>query len=383
MNKKLIYILNQYSDKEGSHFFHVINLLEEIASNNVIITLVIEKASGKPKFNSKNIKVVVQTKKGLLRFFELFRIIKKLNKQGYKKAFIRISQWGAIPAILVSKISNLETYFWHSGTTHRLDKKRKINSNYFKWLITSSLPFNFVKNNISFFVSGPESMLDYYNQEVGVKREKLVCLYNDINLERFNVLDSNSRKNLKLKIGFQANEKIILFVHRFSPVRKSLFYMPYILTDVLEDKNNKCVVIGGGPELEEFKIQVEEMGLSSQVSILGEVPNSKIQDYYSISDIFINPTYTEGFPRVLIEAMASGLPIVTTNAGGIKDILGPKQLNYMTDILDRDKFKELLNSLLYDDESCNNLISENLEHVKKYSTPNVAKMYIENIFKND
>jgi len=383
MNKKLVYILNQYSDKEGSHFFHVINLLEEIASNNVNITLVIEKASGKPKFNSKNIKVVVQTKKGLLRFFELFKIVKKLNKQGYKKAFVRISQWGAIPAILVSKISNLETYFWHSGTTHRLDKKRKLNSTYFRWLITSSLPFNFVMKNTSFFVTGPESMLDYYNQEVGVKREKLVCLYNDINLDRFNVLDSNSRKNLKLKRGFQANEKIILFVHRFSPVRKSLFYMPYVLSDVLKDKNNKCVVIGGGPELEEFKIQVEEMGLSSQVSILGEVPNSKIQDYYSISDIFINPTYTEGFPRVLIEAMASGLPIVTTNAGGIKDILGPKQLNYMSDILDRDKFKELLNSLLNDHQTRNNLISENLEYVKKYSTPNVAKMYIENIFKND
>jgi|TARA_B110000240_G_scaffold191020_1_gene232994 glycosyltransferase involved in cell wall biosynthesis len=383
MNKKLIYILNQYSDKEGSHFFHVINLLEEIASNNVNITLVIEKATAKPQFNSNNIKVVLQTKRGVLRFFELFRIVQKLNKQGYKKVFIRISQWGAIPAILVSKISNLETYFWHSGTTHRLDNNRKINSNYFRWLITSSLPFNFVKNNTSYFVSGPETMLDYYNQEVGVKKEKLVCLYNDINLKRFTVLDSRSRKILKLKSGFQENEKIILFVHRFSPVRKSLFYMPYILTDVLEDKNNKCVVIGGGPELEEFKIQVEEMGLSSQVSILGEVPNSKIQDYYSISDIFINPTYTEGFPRVLIEAMASGLPIVTTNAGGIKDILGPKQLNYMTDILDRDKFKELLNSLLNDDESCNNLISENLEHVKKYSTPNVAKMYIENLFKND
>ena len=42
------------------------------------------------------------------------------------------------------------------------------------------------------------------------------------------------------------------------------------------------------------------MGFKSQIKILEEVPNSKIQDYYAISDIFINPTYTEGFPRVLI-----------------------------------------------------------------------------------
>ena len=79
MNKKLIYILNQYSEKEGSHFFHILNLLDEIAFNNVNITLVIEKATAKPNFNSKNIKVVLQTKRGFLRFFELFQNCKKIK----------------------------------------------------------------------------------------------------------------------------------------------------------------------------------------------------------------------------------------------------------------------------------------------------------------
>ena len=383
MKNRLVYILNQYSEKEGSHFFHVLNLLEKIASNGVKIILIIEKSKSKPKFTSKNIQVVLQKRKGIFRIFELIKLLLKLNRKGYKKVFIRISQWGAVSAILVSKITNLDTYFWHSGTTHRLDKQRKINIKTIKWFFNSYLPFRFVVNHISFFVTGPETMLDYYNKQVGVKEEKLLCLYNDIDLGRFKVISKEEKCKLKIDTNLDPKNNIILFVHRFSPVRKSLFYMPYILTDALKDKNNKCVVIGGGPELEEFKIKVEEMGLTSQIKTLGEVSNSKIQDYYSISDIFINPTYTEGFPRVLIEAMASGLPIVTTNAGGIKDILGPKQLNYMSDISDRDKFKELLNSLLYDDESCNNLISENLEHVKKYSTPKVAKMYIENIFKND
>ena len=73
--------------------------------------------------------------------------------------------------------------------------------------------------------------------------------------------------------------------------------------------------------------------------------------------------------------MGLGLPIITTNAGGIKDILGPKNsLVICRDITDRDKFKESLNNLLYDNESCNNLVQENLEYVKKFSTSNVANM---------
>ena len=88
--KKLIYVLNQYSKKEGSHFYHILHLLEEIAKNDVDIKLIIEKAIDIPHFDIPNIEVIAQKKKGIMRVFELFNILKKLNKQGYKKTFVRI-----------------------------------------------------------------------------------------------------------------------------------------------------------------------------------------------------------------------------------------------------------------------------------------------------
>ena len=100
MKNRLVYILNKYSEKEGSHFFHVLNLLEKIASNGVKIILIIEKSKSKPKFTSKNIQVVLQKRKGIFRIFELIKLLLKLNRKGYKKVFIRISQWGAVSAIL-------------------------------------------------------------------------------------------------------------------------------------------------------------------------------------------------------------------------------------------------------------------------------------------
>ena len=376
--KKLIYILNQYSNKEGSHFFHILNLLEEMAKNGIEIILVIEKAKDIPEFNLDNIKVIAQKENGIKRFFELFNILKRLNKQGYKKTFIRISQNGAIPAILVSKLYGGEVYYWQSGMGHILDKEKPFNLKYF---LKSQLPFEIVKRYTNYFVTGPESMLDYYEKVVGVKKNKLICLYNDIDISRFKQVNNTTKMNMKEEFGIDKDKKIILFVHRLSPVRKSLFYMPYILKDILKQRDDYiCYVIGGGSEQNELAKEIKQIGLEDKIKILGQKPNSDIQKFYQISNIFINPTYTEGFPRVLIEAMASGLPIVTTNAGGIKDILGDKQKEFMVDIKDREDFAKKLEELINDEHKQKELSQENLEQVKKYSTENVAKMYINTIF---
>lgn len=379
--KKLIYILNQYSNKEGSHFYHILHLLEEMAKNGVDIKLVIEKATDVPNFNIPNIEVIAQKKSGLMRAFELFNILKKLNKQGYKKTFIRISQNGAIPAILVSKIYGGEVYYWHSGTTHKTQKDEKFN---LKHYVKSVLPFRFVKNYVTYFVTGPETMLKYYHEYVGVKKEKLLCLYNDIDISRFTIIDQNKQKILKNELNVNETKKIILFVHRLSPVRKSLFYMPFVLKDILLNRDDYiCFVIGGGNEQKELKQLIKQDGLENKIFVLGEKPNSEIQKYYQISNIFINPTYTEGFPRVLIEAMASGLPTVTTNAGGTADIVGELQSTFMVDIQDREGFAIKLKELIEDEVMQQKLSAENISQVKKFSTENVAQMYIREIFRND
>jgi glycosyltransferase involved in cell wall biosynthesis len=379
--KKLIYILNQYSNKEGSHFYHILHLLEEMARNGIDIKLIIEKATDIPNFNIPNIEVIAQKKTGIQRPIELFSILKKLNTKGYKKTFIRISQNGALPAIVVSKIYGGETYYWHSGTTH---KTQESDIPSFSQYLKSVLPFNLVKKYINYFVTGPETMLDYYHEYVGVKKEKLVCLYNDIDISRFKKIGNDKEKTLKNELEIYHSKKIILFVHRLSPVRKSLFYMPYILKDILLNREDYiCYVIGGGNEQYELKELIKKDGLEDKVFVMGEKPNSEIQKYYQVSDIFINPTYTEGFPRVLIEAMASGLPVVTTNAGGTADIVGKIQSEFMVDIEDREGFAIKLKELIKDEEIQQRLSNENIIQVKKFSTENVAQMYIREIFKND
>ncbi|MFV5685815.1 glycosyltransferase family 4 protein [Flavobacterium sp. GB2R13] len=383
-DKKLIYILNHYSENSSQHFFHVLNLLEEIAQNGVNINLIIEKTEGKPIVNNSNIKVFCLKKIGIYRLFELYGLISQMQREGYNKLFVRITNWGAIMAILNSFISKLEVYYWHSGTVFEFDNEQKFSLDKVKWYLKTRLPFNFIKRFVTFFVTGPESMREYYVNMVGISDDKIKVLYNDIDTSRFYKVEKQKSETIKNELGIASDKKIILFVHKFSPVRKSKLYVSNFIKQFYNESLLQSYLfyfIGDGKDKDDIEKEVKAMGYEDKVFFLGSLPNAIVHQFYQIADIFINPTHAEGFPRVLIEAMACGLPIVTTNAGGIKDILGEKQLDFMSDINDSNGFAINLVKLAKLESSELNLIrDENLEEIKKYSTQKVALMYIKTIF---
>lgn len=382
--KKLIYILNHYSSSSSQHFFHVLNLLEEIADRGVIIKLIIEKSEGEPIVNNPNINVVCLKNNGFKRLIELYNFLGKAQKDGYDRLFVRISNWGAITAIVKSFFSKLDVYYWHSGTVFGFDDEQPFTFKKIKWYLKTRFPFNFIKRHVTYFVTGPESMKEYYENVVGVDRAKIKILYNDIDTSRFSKISKENQNKIKLGLNIPIDEKIILFVHNFSPVRRTKRYVSNFLEKFEKEKNSqdyKFYFIGSGSDKNKIEEQIIEMGLNHRVCFLGALPNALVHQYYQIADVFINPTHAEGFPRVLIEAMACGLPIVTTNAGGIKDILGTQQLNYMSDIDDPDSFTtNLIKMAKLTPTEFDMIRDENLEGIKKYSTSNVALMYIKTIF---
>lgn len=383
--KKLIYVLNHYSKDSHSHFYHVIHLLEEITKHDVAIALVIEKCDDMPDINSTNITVIPQRAKSKIgRPIELGKIIFALTKQGYSHIFIRISWVAAVVAIVVSFISKLKTYYWLSGQGGFENYRNlKWGIEKFKLFIVSRLPFIFIKTFITQFVTGPETMKTYFVKEGAVSEDKILVLYNDIDTKRFDILDGKSKESLKIKLGYRPEEKIIFFAHRFSPVRRTMYYVPYIFDKLSGaiSENYIVVMAGSGPEETELKLEINKSPFNARIKMLGSIPNALIQEYYQISDVFINPTYAEGFPRVLIEAMASGLPFVTTDAGGIKDIVGERQKEYMVDKNDRDSFAVKLIELCKNEDKRATLSAENIKVVKRFSTDKVADMYVENLFR--
>jgi glycosyltransferase involved in cell wall biosynthesis len=90
-------------------------------------------------------------------------------------------------------------------------------------------------------------------------------------------------------------------------------------------KNISLIVIGRGEEGRKLQKQVEKLGLQSRVKFLGFVDQKDIPIVFSVCDIFIRPSRSEGFGNSFIEAMAARLPVIATPVGGIVDFVDDKQ----------------------------------------------------------
>ena len=126
-------------------------------------------------------------------------------------------------------------------------------------------------------------------------------------------------------------------------------------------------------------IELEQIAANApfgvEIRFHGAVPQRDLASFYERATLFVMPSYREGFPRVMLEAMARGLPIVATDAGGTRDLCGPAQRHLIVSRDDPQGFGDAIAALLSSPEEQDRLAEENLTTVKRFDTPVVARMY--------
>lgn len=385
MKNKLIYVLNSYTSSEASHFAHLAHLLNEIAKIGCEITLIIEKLHARPDTLIPSIRIIgLNNKKPVLRHIELFFLMLRLIREGYTRSFFRINAPACIVGTLAHRILGGKTFLWQSGTTHEWDWAQPFGLKKFRWWLGSYLPNWLARKLTTHFVTGPEKMVEYYHEVVGIPRDKIKLLYNDIEIERFSGLSrTSSRSDYLTKRNLASETIVLLIVHRLSPVRRTTMYLLPLLQALKanQDRHPWCLIIaGGGSEREEAIRITEKTGTTEYVQFLGDVPNRVLPTIYAQADLFLQPSYTEGFPRVMLEAMAAGLPIVSTDAGGTAQLIGPLQADYIVSKDEPDGFAAATLRLMAQRSEWAEIENENLKSVARFSTPAVASMYLEAIF---
>ena len=83
----------------------------------------------------------------------------------------------------------------------------------------------------------------------------------------------------------------------------------------------RLTLVGDGPERERLERLAVELGIEHDVTFAGAVGSDRIHEHYAASDVFCLPSLAEGIPIVLMEAMATGLPVVATRVGGIPELV--------------------------------------------------------------
>lgn len=133
------------------------------------------------------------------------------------------------------------------------------------------------------------------------------------------------------------------------------------------------LIIGKGPLLESFREQVNSLGLQNRVTFLGAISN--VEEYLQLSDIFIHSSKGEGCSNAILEAMASGLPIIASDTGGTSEIISEKN-GFLFEYRNVEQLEERLLILLNNREKVSEMGENSLLIAKtQFSVQNMMTNY--------
>ena len=152
------------------------------------------------------------------------------------------------------------------------------------------------------------SQKSYYMAKNLVDRD-FVIIPNGIDTREFYPIGKREQRMTILSVGRLTKGKRISDLIRAIPT-------------VLKDCPDLLVrIIGEGNTADELHNIARELNVEKNVEFQGYIPHSELPDFYTSSDIFVLPSLSEGMSNTVLEAMAAGLPIITTETGGTKELI--------------------------------------------------------------
>jgi glycosyltransferase involved in cell wall biosynthesis len=200
---------------------------------------------------------------------------------------------------------------------------------------------------------------------------------NAIDVSRF----ANLKKNVSLiaSLGLSEDDFICGNISRFDEQKNQKLILQAAYFLVKKFPNIKFVFVGDGKYLHQMRDLARESYIEKNVVFAGEQKN--LTDYYSIFDIFIFPTLWEGMPFVLLEAMASRLPIICSAIPNLLEVIKPNYSALTIDPLDMDDLFQKV-SVLYQDpvmreKIAQNAMIESTQYDESEIIPKIAAIYEE------
>lgn len=254
------------------------------------------------------------------------------------------------PWVLVHKIKMLHTI--HSTPTYELIKpKQKVM--YLMYKLGKAIPIA-ISNEI-------QSMTKNYYQ----LSENVELVYNPVDVEKYRIPHK------------QHNGICIINVGRLSKAKNQRLLIDAIEKIVTIGRNVKLIILGDGPLRNDLEAYVKKQSLEQVIHLMGNVDNA--EEYYAQADIFALSSEYEGLPLVILEAMAAGLPIVSTDVGGIRDIVADNGI--LIESGNKDMLVEALMKII-DDETLRIKMGEiSRRDVVRFDSHVIANQYIELYYK--
>ena len=150
------------------------------------------------------------------------------------------------------------------------------------------------------------------------------------------------------------------------------------LAEVRNESNWRLDIVGSGPRREELAALAVTLGVRSQTVFHGQVARGEmLWDFYDRADVFVLPSRSEGTPKVLLEAMARGVPVIASNVGGIPTTVGNNERGLLFGDNDLGDLVSKLQKLAADDRLRYQLVTAASEFSRLHSLEESTRQMIE------
>ena len=197
---------------------------------------------------------------------------------------------------------------------------------------------------------------------------------NFIDLEKSN----HEFTDCQREIMARKDERIITHISNFRPVKRIKDVIS-IFDNVQKEIPAKLMLVGEGPLKEPAERLVEEMGISDKVIFLGN--SNEIDKILCFSDLFLLPSETESFGLAALEAMAVGVPVISSNSGGIPEVNKHGFSGFLSEVGDVDDMSKNAIHILKDDEVLKKFKANAKAESKRFDIHQIVPHY-EEIYAN-
>ena len=220
--------------------------------------------------------------------------------------------------------------------------------------------------SLSYTIHGPDEFHDAAGQQLAAKvaaADWIVCIsqFARSQLMQFSAPEFWSKIQV-VRLGINADYApsqrtptsvfTILCVGRLSPAKGQMVLLNAI--DILrsEGQSFRVVLCGAGPSEAQLQQQLTQLNLGLQVELTGAMSKEAVCQLYGQADLFVLPSFAEGIPVVLMEAMASGLPCISTRIAGIPELIEHGVNGYLVAPGDAYALSDAIRSLANDAHLC-------------------------------
>ena len=214
----------------------------------------------------------------------------------------------------------------------------------------------------------------------GIPSDKIHLIPNAVDTQRFVPVEPAEKIALRKKLNLQQNATIAIYTGRLVSY-KGLPLLLKVWNDIRHKHESVLLILAGTGGLDIHNCEdilreyVKANGLENQVLFTGAVQN--VPEYLQASDLFVFPTENDAFPSSIVEAMACGLPVVTTPVGAIKTIVTDRQTGLLIQPGNAEQLFQALDVMLSDDVLASQLgQAARISVQDQYSAETVTKKYL-------